>query len=312
MISKLAPAWFILLYHDVSWEEGPLLWHIGGTCPPDIFRDHVKAAQDLGRIVSVRDAYERFTSGRIDEPLISFWFDDGLRGVSRYAVEILDKIGVTGATSICSRFAARSEMFWRFKLSYLHSIGATRELRSRLQPFGLSSTDFTRDFSLTSFSADILGAIDKLYVERTSAATREDDFKIFDTPDDIVQMHRLGWEIANHSAAHYSCPNSHFVPDAIRQFEEAEEAIKAWTGTAPRFWVLPFGMEADGFLSQAILQRSPSRTPVAVGQKANRSNAAQPTTLYRICPRATDRRSLARELLAASGRLEAFARVSRG
>jgi peptidoglycan/xylan/chitin deacetylase (PgdA/CDA1 family) len=298
---KLPPAWFILLYHNVSWEEGPLLWHIGGTCPPDIFRDHVKAALDLGRIVSVRDGYERFTSGRIDEPLISFWFDDGLRGVSRYAVEILDEIGVTGATSICSRFAARSEMFWRFKLSYLHSIGATRELRARLAPAGLSSADFTRDFSLTSFSADILAAIDSLYVERTSAATREDHFKIFDTPDDVIEIQRLGWEIANHSAAHHSCPNVHFVPDAIRQFEEAEEHIKAWTGSAPRFWVLPFGMEADGRLTTAILDRSPSRIPVAVGQRANRSNAMQPAALYRICPRATDRRSVSRELSAASG-----------
>ena len=300
MIRKLPPAWFILLYHDVSWEEGPLLWHIGGTCPPDVFRDHVKAAQDLGRIVSVRDAYERLTSGRIDEPLISFWFDDGLRGVSVYAVEILDKIGVTGATSICSRFAARSEMFWRFKLSYLHSIGATHELRSRLEPIGLSGADSTRDFSLTSFSPDILSAIDKLYVESTSAATREDNFKIFDTPDKIAQMHRLGWEIANHSAAHYPCPNIRFVPDAIRQFEEAEEAIKAWTGSTPHFWVLPFGIEADGCLTKAILQHSPRRIPVAVGQRANRSNAGQSATLYRICPRATDRRSVSRDLLAAS------------
>ena len=55
MKSALVPGWYIILYHDVSWEESPFVRHIGGTCPPDVFRDHVRACAGLGELVSIRD-----------------------------------------------------------------------------------------------------------------------------------------------------------------------------------------------------------------------------------------------------------------
>lgn len=34
--------WYILNYHDISWEENILMRGVGGTVPTDIFYDHVK------------------------------------------------------------------------------------------------------------------------------------------------------------------------------------------------------------------------------------------------------------------------------
>src|SRR5215471_12480919 len=136
MRNGLARGWYIILYHDVSWEETPFTSHLGSTCPPDVFRDHVRTCEELGELVSIQDGIERVKKGDIASPLFSFWFDDGFVGVRKYAAPILAAHGVTGAISICSRFAMRTEMFWRCKLSYLHSIDAGRHLRARLRKYG--------------------------------------------------------------------------------------------------------------------------------------------------------------------------------
>ena len=61
----LIPGWYILLYHDISWEETPFVRHIGGTCPPDVFRDHVSTCESSGntRIGSGGDEKTRLCGG---------------------------------------------------------------------------------------------------------------------------------------------------------------------------------------------------------------------------------------------------------
>ena len=68
--------WYILLYHYIFWEENPYIRGIGGTCPPDMFRDHLAHLSRVGEFVSISEGLSRLTQGNITNRLFSFWFDD--------------------------------------------------------------------------------------------------------------------------------------------------------------------------------------------------------------------------------------------
>ncbi|MFC1511034.1 hypothetical protein ACFL5U_01445 [Candidatus Margulisiibacteriota bacterium] len=144
--------WYILLYHNVSWEENPYLNGLGLTCPPDIFRDHLKHLSRAGEFVSVSEGLSRLNSGMINKPIFSFWFDDGFTGVRQYALPLLEKYSVTGALSISSRFWNREELLWRSKLSYLNYIDGLKILRSRLRKYGHEKGLSIKKFTVDCFS----------------------------------------------------------------------------------------------------------------------------------------------------------------
>src|SRR4029078_11513679 len=98
---------------------------------------------------------------------------------------------------------SHAEMFWRFKLSYLHSIDAGRHLRARLRPLGYSMSVQVRNFTMDRFGPKLLSIIDTLYNEAVTAAMRDDAFRLFDTPDGLSELCRKGWIVVNHSDAHY-------------------------------------------------------------------------------------------------------------
>lgn len=301
MKSALVPGWYIILYHDVSWEESPFVRHIGGTCPPDVFRDHVRACADLGELVSIRDGMEKLTRGDIASPLLSFWFDDGFVGVRKYAAPILAERGLTGATSICSRFINRSEMFWRCKLSYLQSIDAGRHLRARLRKYGYSRSELVRDFVAVRFRSEILSVINTLYDATTSRAVQEDAFRIFDTPEGLTELHKGGWVIANHSAAHYPISEQHGYNMLMDEFEECERFIQSLMGTASNYWVSPFGQYIEPSAISASQQHRDEKHIVLVDSRVNVCTSFESTrTLYRISAPANDRSKLAQVLFAAS------------
>jgi peptidoglycan/xylan/chitin deacetylase (PgdA/CDA1 family) len=302
-MSKLRSGWYVLLYHDVSWEEGPFVRHIGGTCAPDVFRDHVRACRGAGQIVSVDDGMSRLEHNTIDGPLFSFWFDDGLAGVRKYAAPVLEEYGVTGAVSICSRFLKRQEMFWRFKLSYLQSVDAGRFLRSRLRTYGYSTALSLRNFTIENFSPDILSAISDLYDEAVSHRMQQDAFRLFDTPEGVRDLHRRGWTVANHTAAHHPLGQARAVDTIIEQFEECERVLGELTAAPTRYWVFPFGQERG--LEQAVRQIrecGTGRVPVLVRNKVNSGSdyAAEPA-LFRIDAPVTSRSRLP-DVLSAAGR----------
>ena len=245
MTSGLRPGWYILLYHDVSWEETPFIRHIGGTCPPDVFRDHLLACKRLGTLVSVQEGTERFMSGKITSPLFSFWFDDGFAGVRKYAMPILADHGVTGATSICSRFVNRAEMYWRFKISYLYSIDAGQGLRASLSPLGYSISEQVRNFVMDRFGPEVLSIINSLYEEAVPAATRDDGFRLFETADGLRELCGKDWIVANHSAAHYPIGERHVHHMLMDQFGECASWIQNVIGSDSDYWVFPFDRNTD-------------------------------------------------------------------
>ena len=302
MTSDLVRGWYILYYHDVSWEETPFVRHIGGTCPPDVFRDHVRTCRKLGELVAIREGMERIKKGIIASPLFSFWFDDGFAGIRKYAAPILAEHGMTGAMSVCSRFATRTEMFWRCKLSYLHSIDAGRHLRARLRKYGYSQPELVRDFVIRRFGEDVLSVINTLYDEAVNPSVQEDAFRIFDTPDGLVGLHKRGWLIANHSAAHYPIGDAVLDGTVNDGFEECDRFIRGITGTESNDWVSPFGHNLPPAIA-AGQTHGREKTLVLVGDRVNMTHAFQRSRLlYRIAAPANDRDGLWQVLLSASHR----------
>jgi len=285
----MKPGWYILNYHDISWEENAYERAIGGNFPPDIFRSQVQALSQAARLVSIAEGRQRWQQGDVDEPLVSFWFDDGLAGVRRYALPLLEQLGVKGAMSVCSRFMLRQEMFWRFKLSFLSRGDGLRFLRSRLRPFGFTSDMSVRAFTLDHFGDDVLAAIDAVYKQFTGEHDRDDAFRLFDDVTGIAALRQAGWEIANHSAAHYPVSEESYLHHFAAEFSECEQAFQTHLGLRSHFWVMPFdraGHRAPRLLDVFTQVDDADRILVLVGGRPNRpaDPQAQPRVLQRIYP----------------------------
>ena len=239
-MKRLKPGWYIMLYHDISWEENCYIRAIGGTCPPDLFREHVKALASWGEILSVAEGEKRLRENRIDGPIFSFWFDDGFNGVNRYAMPILDEAGVAGAISICSRFVDRTEFYWRLKLAYLNSIDGMRFVRSRLKKYGFKLGDSVRKFTLNHFSMELLSEINEVFVRFTTPAQRNDANRMFMDRSAVKSLFDLGWCVANHSGGHYPIAKDHSLTLMNPEFEQCEDVIQEVCGKPSDYWVLPF------------------------------------------------------------------------
>jgi len=281
---KLPPAWYILLYHDISWEETDFLASIGGTIPPDVFDRQVREAWGMGRLLPAKEAARLYVAGEICEPVFSFWFDDGLRGVAACAAPILAEYQAVGAVSVCSGFASREEFFWRFKLSYLNAVDGLRFLRERLRPYGLTPRTMLKPATLDQFSLDVLAAIDEIYERFTTADQRADAFRVFANADDLRSLADHGWLMANHSARHYPVSENSAIDLFDVEFMECQEWMTILLGQPPKYWVLPFDRprhRADK-LSAARL-RHPDQTFVFVADRPNTPQGNdEPNVLYRI------------------------------
>jgi peptidoglycan/xylan/chitin deacetylase (PgdA/CDA1 family) len=278
----LRPGWYILLYHDISWEESVFVRHIGGTCAPDIFRAHVALCKSLGRIVSVEDGMAALERGKLDEALFSFWFDDGFLGVRKYAADILANSGITAATSICSRFVSRSEFFWRAKLSYLFSKIGSTNLRCCLGMGKKDSECLIRNYTKKRFNDTLIKIINGLFDELAGAEVQENAFNIFDNEQGISKLCSDGWVLANHSASHYPIKLRNDRAGSVGDFKECDEFIEDRFGVRSKFWVVPFG-EIDLQDLNAIREIAPDKMVVMVGDRINTPfTLALDGVIYRI------------------------------
>lgn len=281
-MKRLRPGWYILLYHHISWEENCYVQSLDGTCPPDLFRDHVRVLRSLGDLVSIEDGQRLLVQGKMDRPLFSFWLDDGLSGAAQHALPILDEFGVTGAISICSRFVERGEFFWRCKLSYLNSVDGTRFLRSRLKKHGFQSGDSVSTFTLDRFSQGVLEEIDEVFQRFTTTAQREDAFRVFLDRAAVGRLRERGWCVANHTAAHYPVSQDHGLDLLCLEFQECERAIQAYGGTPSAYWVLPFDWSTSRDVVRGADDCRWDRYLVFAGNRPNTHESCLPRrTLYR-------------------------------
>ena len=280
---RLKKGWYILNYHDISWEESSYLVGIGGSFPPDIFREHLNILSSYAKLVSIDEGFNRLRDGNIDEPLVSFWFDDGFRGVKRYAFEIMQEFNITGALSINSKFTKKEELFWRMKLSYLSQNDGLKSLRDRFKPLGYKISDSIKAWSMDNFSIDIINIIDEVYKQYSRDIDREDAFRYFETIEGIEQLYSNGWEIANHSASHYPISEASYIDNFLDEFLVCAKFLEDIIGSDSRFWVLPFDRDSVDMKRVFNILQSNNIDRVIV-RVQDRVNLKYENILYRIEP----------------------------
>ena len=155
--------WYLLLYHGIGWEEPLATKYISGMHSPDIFRDHVKEIKKIGHLLSFREGLNCLKQGKITKPIFTFWFDDGLTSVRKYAFPILKKYNSLGVISVCSSFFLQDDLFWRSKLSVLHHLNGMPELRKKLRQYGFNLGYSIKDFTMDFFSEEIIYEINSIF-----------------------------------------------------------------------------------------------------------------------------------------------------
>jgi peptidoglycan/xylan/chitin deacetylase (PgdA/CDA1 family) len=277
-------AWYVLLYHNVSWEENPYTRGLSVTVPPDLLREHLAQASRHGEVVSIAEGLQRSSNSGFPRPTFSFWFDDGFAGVRQYASPLLERYDAPGALSVCSRFVSRQELFWRSKLSYMNYRDGLIQFRLQLRERGQSPNGSVKDHVLDHFSESMLDALDLSYRELTSERERNDAFRLFDTADALVQLRAKGWLIANHSAAHYPIGEDSCRDRFAAQFGECELAFQDLFGEPSTCWVLPFDRELKRTTDVVPLmnQHGGGRYLGLVGNRFNTPATLSRKVLYRI------------------------------
>ena len=294
-MKSLKNGWYILLYHNISWENNCYTSSIGGTIPPDRFRDQVKQLNNIGKLVSIKQGYNSWVHNSIDQPLFSFWFDDGMIGVLKNAKPLLDQYSITGAVSVCSQFLERQEFFWRFKLSYLNSIDGLRFLRSRLKKIGYKMGIPMRVFTLDNFSEIILKEIENLWIKSTTLNQREDAWRIFMNENEIFELINDGWEICNHTASHYPVSMESNLDIAISEFEECEKFLISKFDMPSKYWVIPFDYKSSNQLFEILKVNISDRSLVHVGNKNNKNfDMNKQSSIFRIEAQGTSTQLLKR------------------
>ena len=281
----MKPGWYILLYHNISWEESPLTRPFGTTCPPDLFREHLEAVNQLGEMVSVEEGMKKTSANEIRAPLFSFWFDDGFAGVRRYAEPLLRKYQVTAAIAVCRQFWRKEDLFWRFKLAWLHHLDGMRFLRSKLRKHGYKWGTSVKRFTLDNFSEEVYAEIDTLYQKHTTSLFRDAAMNLFDTKEGLLELSKRDWILANHTVAHYPVGEVSGIKHFVQQFEECEQAMVQDFGAESNFLVVPFERKADyraPELFQTFKDYAKEKYLVLVGNEINYQDNLADSMLYRI------------------------------
>lgn len=304
MDTKAKTGWYIFLYHNISWEENPFMRATFSTLPPDIFRDHLTHLSKIGEFVSVPGGLDRLNRGRLTHPLFSFWFDDALAGVQRYALPMLEKFNVTAAVSACSRFWERSELFWMYKLSYLNYIDGLKFLRTRLKKYGYESWMFVENFIMANFKESVIKEIDAVFNELCSKDEQKYAFRLLEAADSLSALKKKGWVIANHTAAHYPVGEDNLLKYFKGQFAECEARYNRLFKENSKFWVLPFDVIGRNLpfgqpeyypknIIKAFNKCGGSRYLVFVGDRPNEKANINKKVIFRINAPAYSGRELA-------------------
>jgi len=236
----LPNGWTIVAYHDVDPDPSPWRDWIGVHVTPSIFRGHVATFARHAELIDVSEGLRRLREEQeFEKPYLSFWFDDGYRGVREHALPILDEFGVSGAQAVNSRFAKREELFWRCKMAKLYAENMGPVLEAELEAMGCPKGD-ARNWTLQNFQMEILEVIDTLLANVASEEEiRSVTDSLFDDRAGLTELLERGWVLGNHTAAHYPVMERE-DPDSIRRAYGECESWLGELGVKQRLWVVPF------------------------------------------------------------------------
>lgn len=277
-------AWYIINYHDVNWEE-PMALKVGGTVPPNFFADHLQYLCQKGELVSIEEGERRVIEGNLNKPLFSIWFDDGLKGVLKYAAPILKKYNLKAAISINSDFYNHNQLGWIFKLSYLRSTDYFKSFRSFLRKKGWSSNDTMLSFVVDNFSIEIVKYIDTLYAKIPEHVRSFHLQHLFCSVSELKELQDRGWLIANHSKSHFPVIEETAFHLIKEEFMKCEiDMLANGLNSGIDYLVIPFDRVGERVADYENLIRRmfPEKKLILVGQTGNSAENILRNVYYRI------------------------------
>ena len=285
-MGKIVPAWYILNYHNVSWGTSTFENSVGGSFSPQEFAEHIAALSQEFEFVGIFEGLQKWRKDQINCPILSFWFDDGFVGTRLNALPILNHYNITAGMSINSGFVFRTEVFWRFQISYLlQSPQKNRLHRLLVNKFHYFPTTSVMAFCLDNFSSELYEEISKLFYESASDDDIAQVHSLFDTVSGLMILQKNGWLLANHSARHFPIAEDSAYEFFTSEFQTSEAKLSDVLNIQRDFLVLPFdrpgkrtkilkgGGQGNTYLT--------SKTIVGVGNKYN-ANGSQKSWINRI------------------------------
>ncbi len=270
---------YFLNYHSVGWEESPYTRGIPKyTVPVDKFRRHLGMLCQVGQLVSANEALGALQQGNVTEPLIALWFDDGHRGVLKWADREMEKYGISGLLSVCSNFVEKKELYWRCKLSYLSHLDLMRYVRGNLRQHGINVPLHIRKWTKKNFEKEMIKSIDKVFksdkVQKNATKFGHDKFL---SKKEVKSLKKKGWVITNHTYAHYPIRDK---KEIISGFQGCEKLLNDISGSR-KYWVVPFSDGPQNRISSIAKRKN--RTVVWVRDKVNNKKTLElSNSIYRI------------------------------
>lgn len=276
-------SWRNLTYHDVrdadddADDDAGDAVHSYGAVTPAVLEAHLALACAEHEVVGPDEAVRRIDEGD-DAPLVTFWFDDGLRGVLRHALPLFQSRNKRAAVAVCSAHYRRDDAFWRVKLARVVARGGGARLRARL---ALSCDDDALPrATLDAFTLDVADGIDEVWRAMVPDAVRAADV---DRAMGIAALRtlRASFTIANHTAHHYPVGEPGARALLRAELEECERALVDDFGSASDFWVLPFARKSSQDVVKAMRAAAGDRFVVLMGDRRTTRDDVDQRIIYR-------------------------------
>lgn len=271
---RLKKKWYIINYHNVDWGDTDYSVGFRLTISPQLFREHIAMLEKYGQVVSFKEGYKSWIKNEIKEPLISFSFDDGYRGVLNYANDILNEYAAPGLISVCDSCYRHEKVMWRNKLSYIHLNHKYSDLITELKKMGFSEkSDRISKFTLDKFSLAVAELVDRVWstfgYDEPSVSE-----KLFLGKMELKTLISYNWELGNHTSNHFPISENSGIHLLQEEFERNSELILEDFGIDPKFYTIPFervNKQAPNFIEEAK-KLFPNKNLVMIGNKANDYN----------------------------------------
>ncbi|MBF0189819.1 MAG: polysaccharide deacetylase family protein [Magnetococcales bacterium] len=268
------PGVYILVYHSVVDPDHRQEWerhYRKGEVSVQRFARQLDILSDMMTPLPLSAVPGLWERGGPDRPYFVVTFDDGLSNNLRLAHPLVRERGICPTVFVCGDYA-RGEVFYRILASILVHTGWAEALAQALQqvmPEILWSRDPETLFIQTKryYRIDFMEqAVERVF---TTYVGPVEDLKAHMTVEEVRQLSREGWEIANHTLAHriLSAMNLENVTRAIQ--ENIEFWQRAQISLTP-FLAYPVGRACDvGPNVQQFMRASPGLHGIYAGGGVN-------------------------------------------
>ncbi|MBF0327746.1 MAG: polysaccharide deacetylase family protein [Nitrospirae bacterium] len=238
---SLESALTVFVYHDVSPEPAEFSRIYNLNVSPKVFDFQMRFIKDHFQVIGP----DELLNDRIPERAALITFDDGLKGVFRFAVPVLAKHGIPALFFLNMAPIIKKEIFWSGLITYLCE--KQKDFISFMQARG----------SVVSEKAPFLACsreVVQAYLEKTGLSLADEVIAFvgdFADENDLMESSEIdviyyGNHLYNHDVALLLAEE-----DLLRSYRNNEAALQGYKNYRPLF-SFPFGQPSTCFLSQQV------------------------------------------------------------